>query len=149
MAKHLSDSTVLEIRERYEWLKDLNGDTPGEEALTPAELDGRVAGEFGVSVTTVKDIVMGLSHPDVEGPIDQGRRLRRDLYNRERDSIGETEARRRLQLRARGIDPAPKVERLAQRITVMDHRGRPTVASVTLAPGEWLKVELVAVGPNS
>lgn len=144
MARHISEASARQIRERYEWLKDL--DQGEADPLTPSALDAKVANEFGVSVSSVKDIIMGITHGEAGGPIDQARRTRRDLFARERETLGDAEARRRLQLRARNIDPAPKVERLVQRITVMDSKGRPTVAVLDLQPGESIHVELVPVG---
>lgn len=140
----LSDQAVEAIREKYEWYRQLDEGEAGAES--DSQRDRRVAEEFGVSADTVRQAVMGLSHPTAGGPIDHARRTRRDLYARERVSLGETEARRRLQLRRHNMDPDPKVERLVQRITVVDSQGRDTPATMDLAPGQTVRVELVAVG---
>lgn len=145
MAKPLTEELVADLRERHDYLRTVDQDSPEEERLTPAELDSKVAQEYSVSVSSVQNIVMGLSHTKAGGPIDLERRARRDLYLREREALGETEARRRIQLRARGLPIASTVtEVLALRLTVMNSQNKPTVASVTLAPGEWIKTELVA-----
>lgn len=146
MATPISDAKALDIRERYEWLHELNNDAPEHDRIRPGEIDAKIAAEHKISVTTVRDIVMGLTHPQAGGPIDHKRRERRDLLERETESLGETEARRRFNLRCRNIDPTPKVERLVQRVTVIDSKGRPTAATTDLAPGESLRVELVPVG---
>lgn len=145
---HLKPDDVEKIREDYARIRFHVQDlTEGEDGyLTPSEIDQRVATMNKVSVGLVRRIVMGLAHADAPGPIDQGRRARRDLYQRERVTLGETEARRRLALRSRNIDPAPKVERLVQRVTILDSSGRPTTGVVDLNPGETVRVELVAIG---
>lgn len=147
MAK-LSPEDVVKIREDHARIRDYVADLePDDEGyLKPSEIDVRVAQMNGTSKTRVQEIIMGLAHAGVGGPIDHGRRTRRDLYQRERASLGETEARRRLALRSRNIDPAPKVERLVQRVTILDSQGRPTAGIVDLAPGETVRVELVPIG---
>lgn len=150
MPTPLSEELVVALRERHDYLRQVDAEAPEHERLTPRELDSKVAQEYSVSITSVQNIVMGLTHIAAGGPVDLERRARRDLYQRELMTLGSTEARRRLQLRARGLpivdqaNPVPDPEILALRITVMDSRNKPTVASVTLAPGEWLKTEMVA-----
>jgi hypothetical protein len=151
MPESLSQEVVADIRERHDYLRQVDQEAPEAERLKPSELDEKVAQEYSVSRTSVLNIVMGLTHVEAGGPIDRERRSRRDLFIRERANLGAAEARRRLQLRARGLPivaakaSVPVVsEALALRITVMDSRSKPTVATVTLAPGEWLKTDLVA-----
>lgn len=146
---HLSQERVAELREYHHHLREVDealDEDERDEALSPATRDQKVADKFGVSVSLVRRIVMGLAHAEAGGPIDQARRARRDLYRRERVSLGETEARRRLKLRAMNIDPAPKVETLVQRVTIVDSKGRPTPAVVDLQPGQSVRVELVPIG---
>lgn len=146
MAKHIPEDTAKEIRERYQWLHELNDDAPQQDRLTSRQIDQKVAEEFGISVSSLGDLVCGITHGDAGGPIDHKRRTRRDLFQRETVTLGVTEARRRFNLRCRNIDPAPKVEKLVHRVTVMDSKGNPTAATADLAPGEWIKIELIAVG---
>lgn len=145
MAKQIPEDLARSIRERYEDLKELDAGLDREERQTSTQRDAQVAKDFGLSLTAVKDIVMGVTHTEAGGPIDHARRQRRELYARERISLGDTEARRRLQLRARNIDPAPKAERLVQRVTILDSKGQ-IVAQTEMEPGQTLQVALVAVG---
>lgn len=142
--RKLTDTQVVELRERHLFLREV--DAAEGHKSSDTEHDTRVAKEFGVSVSHVRDLVMGGSRTEAEGPIDVARRERFVLFLREREALGDTEARRRLNLRSRNIDPEPKAVRYAQRVTVLDHRGKDTDMAVTLEPGQSIRVELVTEG---
>ena len=61
MATPVSDAKALDIRERYEWLHELNNDAPEHDRIRPGEIDAKIAAEHNISVTTVRDVVMGLA----------------------------------------------------------------------------------------
>ena len=140
MAKYMTPELVAEIRERHLFLRELDPDRAAK------DLDRQVAEEFTVSQSHLRDIVTGLVHPDAPGPIDVGRARRRELYRTERETLGDREARRRLNLRTRGIDPEPKAVRYVQRVVIVDHRGKDTEMSYTMEPGHSIRVDLVAEG---
>ncbi|UTN93348.1 hypothetical protein SEA_WIDOW_56 [Gordonia phage Widow] len=143
---HITDELVVQIRERHDWLRSFREDEDTGDWMTDAAIDAKVAEEMNVSPSYVKALVTGEARKGVGGPIDHARNARQALYHEEAQTLGVTEARRRLQLRSRNIDPTPKALRYVQRVTILDAKGRPTPGVVDLAPGETVRVELVAVG---
>ena len=141
----ITEEQVRSIRERHEWLRSFRENEDGTQ-LTDAEIDHKVAEELDVTRKLVTRIVLGETRLSAGGPLDQPRIARQALYHEEAQALGVTEARRRRQLRSRNIDPTPKVVTYVQRVTVLDAKGRPTLGVVDLAPGETVRVELVAVG---
>ena len=146
MAKQLTDTRVVEIREKHQWLRDIRDTEPGAERSTDGELDSRVAEEFGISRTHVASLVEGRSRPAAGGPIDHRRVQIQHMHAEEVGVLGVDEAARRRRLRLKGIDPDPKAIRYVQRVTVLDAQGRDTNMAVTLDPGQSIRVELVAEG---
>ncbi|AWY05500.1 hypothetical protein PBI_MORRISSEY_58 [Gordonia phage Morrissey] len=142
--RKLTDAQVAELRERHQFLRDTE-DHAGEHRNDSVN-DAQVAQEFNISVSHVRELVMGRARPDAGGPIDKARQIRHTLFLQERIDLGDTEARRRLNLRSRNIDPNPKEIRYVQRVTVLDARGRDTNLSTVLEPGQSLRVDLVAEG---
>lgn len=135
----LTPAAVVQIRERHEFLRQME-DRAGK------DLDAQVAAEFAVSQSHVRDIVTGVARADDGGPIDKARAVRRELFRQERESLGDREARRRMNLRSRGIDPEPKAARTVTRVTVVDHRGKDTDMVAYLEPGQTLRVDNVLEG---
>lgn len=146
MAKHMTTEQVIDLRERHEWLRGLREDPETGKSMADKDIDASVAKEFGVSPSHVRDIVMGVVHAEAGGPIDVARARRRELYRTEREALGDTEARRRMNLRVRGIDPEPKAIRWSQRAVIVDSKGRDTGMAYVLEPGQSIRVELVAEG---
>ena len=144
--KYLSSDQVVEIRERHKWLRGLREDFEVQETMTDTDIDNKVAEEFMVSASHGRDIVMGVVHPDAGGPLDTIRSRRRELYRAEREALGDSEARRRMNLRTRGIDPEPLAVRYAQRVVILDSRGRETGLETILEPGQSIRVDMVAQG---
>lgn len=142
--RKLTDTQVVELRERHQFLREMDADEGNTRSDT--EQDTQVAKEFGVSVSHVRDLVMGGSRAEAGGPIDVARRERFILFLREREALGDTEARRRLNLRSRNIDPEPKTVRWSQRAVIVDSKGRDTGMAYVLEPGQSIRVELVAEG---
>lgn len=142
--RKLTDAQVVELRERHQFLRQTDEDE-GQPRNDSAN-DRLVANEFGVSISHVRDLVMGGSRKEAGGPIDVARRERFLLFIRERGELGDTEARRRLNLRSRNIDPNPKEIRYVQRVTVLDDLGRDTNLSTVLEPGQSVRVEMVTEG---
>ena len=144
--RKLTDEQVAELRERHLFLRELASDSTTHRSDT--DHDTQVAGEFGVSVSHVRDLVLGNARPEAGGPVDVVRRDRFVMYLRDREALGDTEARRRLNLRSRNIDPDPKTVRYVQRVVIVDHRGRDTDMAYNLEPGHSIRVEMVAEGGN-
>lgn len=149
MAERLTPEQVREIRERHEWLRQfrkLYEDDPDAGRQTDAELDAKVAKEFGISRVYVAALVTGKSRPEVDGPLDAARVRIQELFIVEAAELGPDEANRRRSLRRRGIDPEPKAIRWSQRAVIVDSKGRDTEMSYTLEPGHSIRVDLVAEG---
>ncbi|ATW59122.1 hypothetical protein FDJ13_gp62 [Gordonia phage Gustav] len=146
MAKHMTTAEVVELRERHAWLRELREDPETGKSQADKDIDHQVAVEFKVSASHVRDIVMGVVHAEAGGPIDAARARRRELYRAEREALGDTEARRRMNLRVRGIDPEPKAIRWSQRAVIVGANGRDTDMAYVLEPGQSIRVELVAEG---
>lgn len=144
----LTPEQVIDLREHHEHVRAFRRNEETGETMSDKDIDTKVALEFGVSVTHVRDIVLGVTHADVGGPRDVARQKRVDLYSQERTTLGETEARRRMNLRLRGVDPEPKAVRWSQRAVILDSKGRETGMAYTLEPGQSIRVELVAEGGN-
>ena len=142
----LTRDQVVALRERHAHIREFRHNEETGESMSDKDLDTQVAEEFGVSATHVRDIVLGTTHADVPGPRDVARAKRVDLYGTERLTLGDTEARRRMNMRLKGIDPEPKTVRFVQRVVIVDHRGKDTEMSYTLEPGHSIRVDLVAEG---
>lgn len=147
MAERLTPEQVREIRERHEWLRQFRDD-PDAGRQTDAELDAKVAKEFGISRVYVAALVTGKSRPEVDGPLDAARVRIQELFIAEAAELGPDEANRRRSLRRRGIDPEPKAIRWSQRAVIVDSKGRDTGMAYVLEPGQSIRVELVAEGGN-
>lgn len=141
--RKLTDAQVAELRERHQFLREVDTD---EGTVASSDTDAQVAQEFNISVSHVRELVMGRARPDAGGPIDKARQIRHNLFLQERIDLGDTEARRRLNLRSRNIDPNPKEIRYVQRVTVLDASGRDTNLSTVLEPGQSVRVEMVTEG---
>lgn len=147
MAERLTPEQVREIRERHEWLRQFRDD-PDAGRQTDAELDAKVAKEFGISRVYVAALVTGKSRPEVDGPLDAARVRIQELFISEAAELGPDEANRRRSLRRRGIDPEPKAIRWRQRAVIVDSKGRDTGMAYVLEPGQSIRMELVAEGGN-
>lgn len=137
---------VEEVRDTYDLQRELDEDEAPEDRRSEHARDKHVADQLGVSVEFVRRAVIGETFPDAPGPIDAARRRRLDLYREEVGTLGESEARRRSQLRARGIDPDPKTPRVVQVVRILDPKGRPTGMEYTLEPGHSISVSLGTEG---
>lgn len=142
----LTRDQVVALRERHAHIREFRHNEETGESMSDKDLDTQVAEEFGVSVTHVRDIVLGTTHADVGGPRDVARAKRVDLYGTERLTLGDTEARRRMNMRLKGIDPEPKAVRFVQRVVIVNAKGRDTDLAYTLEPGQSIRVDLVAEG---
>ncbi|AWY06562.1 hypothetical protein HOT45_gp61 [Gordonia phage Trine] len=144
MAKQMTDDKVREIRERHAFLRDARDLAPDTERDTDRAIDAKVAEEFGVSQVYVKQLVLGISRPTAPGPVDTKRAEAQALYYQEATSLGVTEARRRRQLRARGLEPITAAASTIQRVEIRDATGS-VVHRLDVPVGGWTVLTTVPV----
>ena len=94
--RRLTDDEVLEIREAYAYRRALAEQaTTAEEWETPHNTERELGALYGMSHTSVKNLVTGRTYPDAPGPIDGGRRERLDRYDHDKAVLGPEAARSR------------------------------------------------------
>lgn len=137
--KRLTHTQVAQIREAYKWARATAwaADT-AEQWENVATTEARLGREFGLSATSVHNLVLGITYPDAPGPVDLPRRAAYDRYRADVAKYGANVARSR----ARDINPtAPQL-----RLEVKDPDGK--VTSQVLSPGSVVRLEYVAVSPT-
>ena len=84
------------IREAYQYSRELALSAPDAESWeSVGATEARLAQEYGVSVSTVHSIVLGLTYPDAPGPIDTERRASHEAYQADVARYGVEVARSR------------------------------------------------------
>lgn len=137
--KRLTDDQVAEIREAYTWARTASwtAESP-EQWETVGDTEQRLSEQFGLSVTSIHNLVLGLTYPDAPGPVDLPRRAAYDRYQADVAKYGVSIARSR----ARDIDPnTPQL-----RLEVQGPDGK--VVSRVLAPGSVVRVEYATETPD-
>ena len=121
--RRLMDSaTVQALREDYEYSRDLaKGATTPEEWETVGDTERRLAQDYGVSATTVHEVVLGLRYSSAPGPIDTARRARYDRYLTERQTLGEKAALARMRDVDTASDTSAAVVVVAVTLPDQDH----------------------------
>ena len=118
----MDPATVQALRGDYEYSRDLaKGATTAEEWETVGDTERRLAKEYGVSATTVHEVVLGLRYPNAPGPIDVARRARYDRYLAERETLGEKAALARMRDVDTASDTSAAVVVVAVTLPDQDH----------------------------
>lgn len=132
--KRLTHDQVAQIREAYTWARSAAwAAETAEEWENVAATEERLGREYGLSATSVHNLVLGLTYPDAPGPIDTTRRAAYEQYQADMKKFGANVARSR----ARDIDPAKPQLRLEI------HQPGGEVVSQVLSPGSVVRVAYV------
>lgn len=136
--KRLTHDQVAKIREAYMWARATAwaADT-AEQWENVATTEARLGREFGLSATSVHNLVLGITYPDAPGPVDLPRRAAYDRYRADVAKYGVNVAR------SRSRDTNPTAPQL--RLEVKDPDGK--VTSQVLSPGSVVRLEYVAGSP--
>lgn len=87
--RSLTDTEVREIRSKYVAARRAaRAATTPQQWETSTDTEHRLGGEYGVSATTVHNVVLGLTYTDCGGPIDVARRSRLETYAAEVEIFG-------------------------------------------------------------
>ena len=138
----LDNATVHALREDYRYSRELaRYATVAEEWETVGETERRLAGEYGISATSVHETVLGLRYADAPGPIDTARRARYDRYVQERETLGDKAALARM----RDVDLAGSAPVVV--VTITQPGEDPQDATQTIYP-PGTTVSVMAVDPT-
>lgn len=138
----LDNATVQTLREDYRYSRELaRYATIAEEWETVGETERRLAGEYGISATSVHETVLGLRYADAPGPIDTARRARYDRYVQERETLGDKAALARM----RDVDLAGSAPVVV--VTITQPGEDPQDATRTIYP-PGTTVSVMAVDPT-
>ena len=107
------------------------------------DLDRQVAEEFTVSQSHLRDIVTGLVHPTLQDPSAWAALGGGSCTDRAGD-LGDREARRRLNLRTRGMTPSPRPSGTSSAWSSWTTVARTPRCPTPWSPGHSIRVDLVA-----
>lgn len=95
--RRLSQAEAREVRVQFQYRRELASDPDSpEDWETLSDTETALAKEYGISRSSITNVVTGRTYPDAGGPIDRHRAARRELYERESAQYGPEVARSRL-----------------------------------------------------
>lgn len=95
--RRLSQAEAREVRVQFQYRRELASDPDSpEDWETLSDTETALAKEYGISRSSITNVVTGRTYPDAGGPIDHHRAARRELYEREAAQYGPEVARSRL-----------------------------------------------------
>lgn len=95
--RRLSQAEAREVRVQFQYRRELANDPDSpEDWETVSDTENALAQEYGISRSSITNVVTGQTYPDAGGPIDRHRAARRELYEREAAQFGPEVARSRL-----------------------------------------------------